>query len=98
MRILKASPAVIIHENGNIENIAIETPFLSLKDIYLFLNCETFEIATAYKDEWYMLIDEEGKLKNRPVNPKASMLYREITNIPDIIAGPAIICKQSMLE
>lgn len=98
MELLKASPAVLIRENGFIENIAIENPILTLKEIYLLLDCQTFEIALAFNDEWFMLVDEEGKLKNRPVNPRASMIYRNVAKVPDIIAGPVIICKQTMLD
>ena len=37
-----------------------------------------------------LLIDEEGKLKDKPVNVDASKLYFDTYGDPDIIVGPAI--------
>ena len=54
------------------------------------LSCDLYESVWLYSD-LVMLVDESGKLKAKPVNPRASFFYRG-TAYGDPIVGDAIIC------
>lgn len=42
----------------------------------------------------YMIIDEEGKLKEKQPNIKATEMVRDILFVDDFIVGDVIICEQ----
>ena len=53
----------------------------------------------------YLLINEEGKLRNLPLNPEATALWRAtfdndnyITGRKDFVVGPAILIKAKALK
>ena len=53
----------------------------------------------------YLIINEEGKLMNLPLNPKATALWRAtfdndnyITGRKDFVVGPAILIKANALK
>ena len=53
----------------------------------------------------YLIINEEGKLMNLPLNPEATLLWRAtfdndnfITGRKDWVAGPAILIKKQALK
>ena len=53
----------------------------------------------------YLIINEEGKLKNLPLNPEATALWRAtfdndnyITGRNDYVVGPAILIKKDALK
>ena len=53
----------------------------------------------------YLIINEEGKLKNLPLNPEAPALWRAtfdndnyITGRNDFVVGPAILIKKAALK
>ena len=53
----------------------------------------------------YLLINEEGKLRNLPLNPEATALWRAtfdndnyITGRKDFVVGPAILIKANALK
>jgi hypothetical protein len=53
----------------------------------------------------YLIINEEGKLKNLPLNPEATVLWRAtfdndnyITGRNDFVVGPAILIKKAALK
>ena len=53
----------------------------------------------------YLIINEEGKIKNLPYNPEASALWRAhfdndnyITGRKDFVVGPAILIKKQALK
>ena len=53
----------------------------------------------------YLIINEEGKLKNLPLNPEATVLWRAtfdnhnyITGRDDFVVGPAILIKKQALK
>ena len=54
------------------------------------LTCDLYEAVWLYSD-LVMLVDESGKLKAKPVNPRASFFYRG-SSYGDPIVGDAIIC------
>ena len=53
----------------------------------------------------YLIINEEGKLRNLPLNPEATALWRAtfdndnyITGRKDFVVGPAILIKANALK
>ena len=53
----------------------------------------------------YLIINEEGKLRNLPLNPEATALWKAtfdndnfITGRNDFVVGPAILIKKSALK
>lgn len=54
------------------------------------------EIVRTHDDEHYMIIDEEGKLKGKPVNFTATCLYRY--GDLDVVVGDALVCPTSMID
>ena len=53
----------------------------------------------------YLIVNEEGKLKNLPYNPEASALWKAtfdndnyITGRKDFVVGPAILIKKDALK
>jgi hypothetical protein len=47
---------------------------------------------------WIMILNEEGKLQNLPVNERASILFEEANHTTDIIVGTVLICPQNMVK
>ena len=45
----------------------------------------------------YLIINEEGKLMNLPLNPEATALWRATFN-NDFVVGPAILIKKAALK
>lgn len=80
--------AQLIHVNGTSETVnpADEVRGFTLREMYDLLDCELIQIV--YVDNGNILVvDEEGKLKQRPVNYEAS------THCDfDMIVGPALLC------
>ena len=74
-----------------------ETNF-TLKELYKHLRCDMIEVLYLNSSE-IMIIDENGKLTNKPVNNSATRIFREnIKNTRDYICGHAIICHTSQLK
>ena len=66
---------------------------------YKAINCDTIEIVHPNRlpHPYCMIVDEEGLLKDLPLNPMASVLYEtDIHGQP--IVGTAIIMKEAMTE
>ena len=40
----------------------------------------------------FLICDEEGKLKNKPINRKASIIWAEHYGPTDVIVGDVVIC------
>ena len=54
------------------------------------------EIVSAGKGK-IMVIDNEGKLKGKPVNDAATMIFMQ-AGYYDIIAGDALVCDSEMVK
>jgi len=67
----------------------------SFEECYPLLACDTIQIVET-SDGRILLIDEEGKLKDRPVNQAATALYRY--GHIDPIVGHAIVCDSEQLS
>lgn len=73
--------------------MAIHETDLSLDEIRELLECDIFEVVHLRGfpiPKIVMLVDECGKLRDKSINPIASILYAEGA---DYIAGEALLCK-----
>ena len=64
-------------------------------ECYTLLDCTTIQIVETL-DGRLLLIDEEGKFADRPVNGQATALY--MFGSQDPIMGPAIVCDNDQLR
>lgn len=66
----------------------------TLEELYKLLDCDTVERVFIDGTKVIMIVDENGKLKQRPVNEPGTMIYhrRERMNPWDWIAGDALVC------
>lgn len=67
-----------------------------LKELYKIIDCTMVEFI--YIDNYIMIIDEEGKLNNKPVNDVATYYFRKHKKIHDIIVGNALICNRDEIN
>lgn len=87
--------AYIYKSNGEI----IETSPKNKKDFSLK---ELKEIVGGYIEildlkDVYMVINEEGKLLDLPLNAEATTLYMLITHINDYIVGDVLVCPKNQI-
>ena len=77
----------LIHEDGHTEIImpANGSDF-TLKELYKYIQCDIVEVLPCKGK--ILIVDEEGRLKNKSINPYASLLTDSI----HIIVGKAILC------
>jgi hypothetical protein len=68
----------------------------ALPELYRLLDCDTIQILQLENPDRWLIIDEEGKIKDRPINSTATVLARLYPH--DVIVGHAIVCPCSMLE
>jgi len=96
----KKAPAIIIKADGNQTNVEPEngTDF-STQEINTIVGGH-FEVVYLHgsKETLLMLINEEGKLKNLPINKKATVLFMRSSGVPDTIHGDVLICHQDQVK
>ena len=66
-----------------------------LKELQEFVN-GYIEIITF--DDFIMVINEEGKLQNLPLNIVATKLYQSYYDETDYIVGNCLICKNALVK
>ena len=88
--------AVIIKTDGTITETKPKngTDF-SLEELRAAIGGGYIEVIRTVDDGRIMVLDEEGKLKKLPVNPKATALY---PNLADFICGDVLVCKRQMVK
>lgn len=66
----------------------------TLEELYELLHCETVERVFIKGTKVIMIVDEEGKLRRRPANMKATEVFHssQRMNSWDWIAGDALLC------
>jgi len=81
--------ATIIRADGT----RAETSAVSLKDLQTVVGgyIEIVSIGGG----GYIVLDEEGKLKNKPLNVIATELYN---NQNDVIVGDVVVCSQAEID
>lgn len=68
--------------------VPAETNKLSLDDYYREINTDCIDIQPTTVDDLYMIIDDEGKLKEKPMNITASLFFPSDI---DYIVGDVLI-------
>jgi len=48
-------------------------------------------------EELVMVVDEEGKLKDKPINTKATQLYQKKFGPVDFIVGDVVVCERKYI-
>lgn len=55
-------------------------------------------IEVVYFDDFIMVINEDGKLNQLPVNFMASAIYQKYYGETDYIVGDCLICKNALIK
>jgi hypothetical protein len=86
--------AELLRADGTRETITPKngTDFQFKGEAYDLIGTDMIEIVPTH-DGRILLIDENGKLKEKPINVAASRLYR--FNEHAVIVGDAIVCNDS---
>ena len=82
--------AIWIKTNGDIKEVEPDngTDF-TLEECYKYTNGGPVQLINLDDDDRIMLINEEGKMRNLPINRKATQLYN---NPHDFVVGDVLIC------
>jgi hypothetical protein len=87
-RIIKATGEIVEVEPAN------GTDF-SLEEMQKFVG-GYIEVAYPHPyDGMIMVIDEEGKIKQKPINKVATLIYN---NTSDVIVGDALLCRSEQVK
>lgn len=87
----------LLGADNSVKLVECETPILSLNDLYCGCSCDCIDIVQCchsllplgpLNDVLLMSVDDNGKLKNKPVNLLASALYG---NPNDCIVGDCVL-------
>ena len=68
----------------------------TLEEMYKYTNSTIVEFV--YLNGHIMIIDEEGKLNNKPINDIATHYFRKHNGQHDFIVGDALICDKSEIK
>ena len=90
--------AIMISPGGSLRVIREDTDDL-LGFCYRNISCDCIEIVrpTELPDPYVMIVDENGRLRDLPVNPVASILYGVVRH-GETIVGTALIMKEAMTD
>ena len=77
-----------------------------LDQMYEALNCDFIGVHRPQHgpyQEWILVFDDEGKFKERPINPLATALWYESYPLDqfspvDVVAGPVLLMKSTMMK
>ena len=88
--------AILYKQNGEVvEDIQPKNgKRFTLEELDEMLDCETVERVFIKGTKVIMIVDEEGKLRRRPANMKATKVFHssQRMNPWDWIAGDALVC------
>jgi Domain of unknown function (DUF3846) len=86
--------ARLLKVDGSIEPLDVPAAGLSLPDLQRLVD-GFIEIVRLGEHEngglTVLIVDEEGRLKSKPVNPLATEIYRAAAGF-DVIVGDAVLC------
>lgn len=90
--------AILIEPNGRRTEVHPANPRkgFSLEELYKLVGCEYIECAHFGPEGKFFVLDEEGKLNGKPVNPAATRIYAQYH--PDIIVGNALLCEKGEVK
>jgi hypothetical protein len=88
--------ALLIRADGRVELLdpANGTHF-TLKEIHAAIDTDIVETAQSIEAGTTLLFDEEGKVKHKPVNALATMLYTY--GFQDAIVGDVVLCRMEQM-
>lgn len=87
--------SILIKQDGRVE--PIEMP--KKNRLELLHKCVGGYIECVNLDnDLMMVVDEEGKLKNKGLNRIATQILTYNSNIMDVIVGDVVICPRSLLD
>jgi hypothetical protein len=73
-----------------------ENDTFTLKEMYKYTNSTIVEFV--YLNGHIMIIDEEGKLNNKPINDIATHYFRKYNKTHDFIVGDVLLCDKSEIK
>ena len=73
-----------------------ENETFTLKEMYKYTKSNIVEFV--YLNGHIMIIDEEGKLNNKPINDIATHYFRKYNKTHDFIVGDVLICDKSEIK
>jgi hypothetical protein len=78
------------------EKVFPENETFTLQEMYKHTNSTIVEFI--YINGHIMIIDEEGKLNNKPINDVATYYFRKYNKTHDFIVGDVLICDKSEVK
>lgn len=89
--------AKIIKSNGKIENVEPKNGSnFTLEELKAFVG-GWVEIVYMPHDE-LMVVNEEGKLADLPINRTATLIYQEAFGYSDVIVGDVLLCENYQIQ
>lgn len=82
---------LILYTNGRIEVIGQDEEELELEKLQKIVGGFIEIVNTRFRTDLTMVVDDEGLLKNKPLNPYATLLYGGVLSGAHI-AGDAVLC------
>lgn len=99
--------AMLLGVDGSIQEIRpTKGKTFKLEQLYAALSCDYIDVHHpqhgVYQD-WILVFDDEGKFKERPINPLATALWYETYPLDhyspvDVVAGPVLLMKSHMMR
>ncbi|QNE42300.1 hypothetical protein F1C16_22000 (plasmid) [Hymenobacter sp. NBH84] len=99
--------AMLLGVDGSIQEIRpTKGKTFKLEQLYAALSCDYIDVHHPqhglYQD-WILVFDDEGKFKERPINPLATALWYETYPLDhyspvDVVAGPVLLMKSQMMR
>jgi len=79
-----------------------ENETFTLEEMYKYTNSTIVEFVYLNEGlitgEHIMIIDEEGKLNNKPINDIATHYFRKYNKTHDFIVGDVLLCDKSEIK
>jgi len=69
----------------------------SLEELYELLDCDSVEVVPLTKFN-SIIVDEEGKLKDKECNIYASKIYQKFLNTTDVLVGDCLMINNEELK
>lgn len=88
--------AMIIKPNGETKNVTPNQDQFTHQELNKLVG--GYIEVIRLNDEWFMVINEEGKLQNLPYNTMATMLYQSYVSPYDCIVGNAVLVSSNEID
>lgn len=87
--------AILYKQSGKIEHVQPKNgKHFTREELYEMLECDTVERIFIKGIRVIVIVNEAGKLRQRPLNKAATMVYHRCRRMGDCdwIAGDALVC------